>query len=80
MSHSGHIDAQVQKGNEQEIFKFEQFKLETEVRSVTTSLSKMIHNIIPILQDMSKLIIALREELAKFKQILLSMTNMKESS
>jgi uncharacterized protein (UPF0335 family) len=62
-----------------ELFKAEHAKLEDEVSSVTNSLSKLGYEIIAIRQDMIKLSITLREELAEFKNILLSMSEIKNA-
>jgi predicted nucleic acid-binding Zn-ribbon protein len=59
---------------ERKLFKAEHAKLEDEVSSVTNSLSTLGDEIIAIRQDMTKLISTLREELAEFKNILLSMS------
>jgi hypothetical protein len=64
---------------ERELFKAEHAKLEDEVSSVTNSLSKLSDKILAIRQDMTKLSSTLREELAEFKNILLSMSETKSA-
>jgi hypothetical protein len=64
---------------ERELFKAEHAKLEHEFSSVTYSLSKLGDNILAIWQDMTKLSSTLREELAEFKNILLSMSETKNA-
>jgi septal ring factor EnvC (AmiA/AmiB activator) len=64
---------------ERELFKAEHAKLEDEVSSVTNSLSKSGDEIIAIRQDMKKLGSTLREELAEFKNIWLSMSETKNT-
>jgi hypothetical protein len=59
---------------ERELFKAEHAKLEDEVSSVTNSLSNLGDEILATRQDMTKLSSTLREELAEFKNILLSNT------
>jgi hypothetical protein len=59
---------------ERELFKAEHAKLEDEVSSVNNSLSKLGDYTIAVWQDMTKLSSTLREELAEFKNILLSMS------
>jgi hypothetical protein len=61
------------------LFKAEHAKLEDEVSSVTNSLSKLSDEILAIRQDMTKLSSTLREELAEFKNILLSMSEIKSA-
>jgi predicted nucleic acid-binding Zn-ribbon protein len=58
---------------DRELFKAEHAKLEDEVSSVTNALSKLGDTIIAIRQDMKKLSSTLREEIAEFKNIMLSM-------
>jgi hypothetical protein len=69
-----------QIGQERELFKAEHSKLEDEVSSVTNSLSKLGDKIISIRQDMTTLSSTVREELAEFKNILLSMSEKKSAS
>jgi chromosome segregation ATPase len=64
---------------ERELFKAEHAKLEDEVISVTNSLSKLGDEILAIRQDMTRLSSTLQEELAEFKQILLSMSETKSA-
>jgi chromosome segregation ATPase len=64
---------------ERELFKAENAKLEDEVSSVTNSLSKLGDEILAIRQDMTKLSSTLREELAEFKNIFLSMSEKKNA-
>jgi predicted nucleic acid-binding Zn-ribbon protein len=62
-----------------ELFKAEHAKLEDEVSSVTNSLSKLGDEIITVRQDITKLSSTLHEELAELKNILLSMSETKNS-
>jgi hypothetical protein len=62
---------------ERELFKAEHSKLEHEVSSVTSSLSKWGDEILAIRQDMARLSSTLLEELAELKHILLSMSETK---
>jgi chromosome segregation ATPase len=64
---------------ERELFKAEHTKLEDELSSVTNSLSKLSDKILAIQQDMTKLSSTLREELAEFKNNLLSMSETKSA-
>jgi chromosome segregation ATPase len=64
---------------EREFFKAEHAKLEDEVSSVTNSLSKLNDEILAIRQDKTKLSSTLREELAEFKNILLSISETKSA-
>jgi type IV secretory pathway VirB4 component len=64
---------------ERELIKDEYAKLEDEVSSVTNSLSKLGDEILAIRKDMTKLSSTLLEELAEFKNILLSMSEIKNA-
>jgi hypothetical protein len=61
------------------LFKAEHAKLEDEVSSVINSLSKLSEEILAIHQDMTKLSSTLREKLAEFKNILLSVSETKSA-
>jgi uncharacterized membrane-anchored protein YhcB (DUF1043 family) len=64
---------------ERELFKAEYAKLEDEVSLSTNSLSKLGDEILEIRKDMTKLSSTLLEELAEFKNILLSMSETKNA-
>jgi chromosome segregation ATPase len=59
---------------ERELYKIEQSKMEDEISTVTTSLSKLGDQMIEMRQDMTALSGSLRTELAEMKQILLGMS------
>jgi hypothetical protein len=68
-----------QMDQDRELFKAKHVKLEDEGSSVTSSLSKLGDDIVAIRRDMAKLSSTLREGLAEFKYILLSMSETKNA-